>query len=73
MDKITIHHIQDLCTEFGVEFKLDTSDDKYIVYCFGPVKWFVSMGTEFTWEHYVTVSKRLAAKFPEKVYQNEGT
>jgi hypothetical protein len=70
MRALTLTDITTLASEFQVEFKLETNETPgHITYCFGPVRWGKQFDEQLSFEDYITISKILAAKFPEKIYE----
>ena len=67
MKKIELHDITRLCERFKVNFNISCSDG-LIYYHFGDIKWALIPTEEFNYNAYYEVSLRLAAKYPDKIY-----
>lgn len=57
-----------LCKKYGVKFAIETNGEDVITYCFGDIRWQVFIDNDFNLEAYLEVMQRLAAKYPDKVY-----
>lgn len=69
--KFTVEDAQELCQRYKVKFSIELAQDAHsIFYCFGPIKWEIQIGRDFTTEAYYEVVQRLAATFPELVLPN---